>query len=190
MLRINSEYRFTEQEPQRHERMKVIGDRISILNLPATDRNKMRLLLLWLMAWTVCGIVVMANYFKITDENSRLFMIIYLSFWIYFEVSILRAFIWRRSGKEKLWVQNGILHYQREINRKGKIRQFQLDLISPLRLVDLKPTSFSDVMNQSFWVRGGERLEFQAQSKQIRLGMQITDEEARRIMHEINPLIP
>lgn len=178
--------------------MKVIGERISILKkehvvsvviLPTTDKNKLRLLMLWLIAWTVCGIIVFANYFKITDYNSKLFIIIYLSFWFYFEFNIMRAFIWKKFGKEKLWIQDGVLRYQREVNKKGKIQEYNLDLISKLQLVELKPTRFSDIVNQSFWVKGGERLEFSSQARMVRLGMQITDEEARSIIKEINPFI-
>jgi hypothetical protein len=178
--------------------MKIIGERISILKkenllsiviLPTTDKNKLRLLFLWLLAWTVCGIVVFANYFRMTDQNSKLFIIIYLSFWAYFEFNIIRTFIWKRSGKEKLWIQDGMLHYQREMNRKGKIMDFNVDLVSPLQVLELKPTRFSDTVNQSFWVKGGERLEFQSQSKTVRLGMQISDEEARRIQKEVNQFL-
>jgi hypothetical protein len=174
--------------------MKVIGERISILKkekllsiviLPTTDKKKLGLMFLWLMAWTVCGIVVLVNYFKMPDRNARIFIIVYLSFWAYFEFNIVRAFIWKRSGKEKLWIQNGILHYQREINRRGKIREFNLDLINDLKLLELNSTSLADTINQSFWVKGGERLEFQAQARAVRFGMQITDEEARILLKEI-----
>ncbi|MBL7918186.1 MAG: hypothetical protein JNM96_07295, partial [Bacteroidia bacterium] len=91
--------------------MKVIGKRISILNkdnllsiviLPENDKKKLFLMFLWLLAWSVCGIIVLANYFKLTTQDAKLFTIIYLSFWAYFEYKIVRAFIWRRSGKEKL----------------------------------------------------------------------------------------
>ncbi|WP_317898836.1 hypothetical protein [Aurantibacillus circumpalustris] len=179
--------------------MKVLGDRISILKkenlisvviLPTTDKTKLRILFLWLLAWTVCGLIVFANYFKVTDQNAKLFIMVYLSFWFYFEFNIVRSFIWKRSGKEKLWIQSGILYYQRELNKKGKILEFNLDLISPLQLIELKPTRFSDIINQSFWVKGGERLEFYSQTKNVQLGMQITDEEAVTIMNEINRFIP
>jgi len=180
-------------------RMKVIGDKISILKkenllsvviLPTTDKNKLRLLFLWLFAWTVCGLIVFANYFKATDQNSKLFIIVYLSFWLYFEFNIVRTFAWKRSGKEKLWIQDGILHYQREINKKGRIREFDLNLISKLDLIELKPTRFADTINQSFWIKGGERLQFFSQSETILLAMQITDEEAKKIMEEVNTFIP
>lgn len=179
--------------------MKVISDRISVLKnekvlsiviLPTTDKTKLRLLFFWLFAWTVCGLIVFANYFKTTNPDEKLFILIYLSFWLYFEFNIVRTFIWKRSGKEKLWIQNGILHYQREVNKKGKIQEFNLDLVSPLQLIELKPTRLADTINQSFWIKGGERLEFYSQSKNIRLGMQLTDEEAKSILKEVNTLIP
>lgn len=178
--------------------MKVIGNRISILTkdnllsvviLPTTDKKKLGFLFLWLMAWSVCGIIVFANYFKLTDQNAKIFVIIYLSFWVYFEFNIARAFIWKKWGKEKLWIQDGVLHYQREINKRGKILEFNLDLVSKLSLIELSRASLADTINQSFWVKGGERLEFTVQARTIRLGMQISDEEARIVLNEVNQFI-
>ncbi len=178
--------------------MKVIGERISILKkdkllsiviLPTTDKKKLGLMFLWLMAWTVCGLIVLANYFKVTEQNAKVFIIIYLSFWAYFEFNIMRTFIWKKFGKEKLWVLDGVLNYQREINKRGKVQSFNLELITKLELIELRRTSLADTINQSFWVKGGERLQFQAQAKTIRLGMQINEEEARKIMKEVNGYI-
>ncbi len=175
--------------------MKLISDRVSILEkekvlsiviLPTTNKTKLNLMFLWLLAWSVSGMIVLANYFRLTDPDQKLFILIYLSFWAYFEFNIVRAFIWKKFGKEKLWIQDGILHYQREINKKGKIREFNMDLISPLRIIDLKATRFSDTINQSFWVKGGERIEFNAQSKIVTLGLQLSDQEAKKIVTEVN----
>jgi len=175
--------------------MKVISERISILKkdnllsiviLPTTDKKKLALLFLWLMAWTVCGIIVLMNYFRITETNAKIFLIVYLSFWAYFEFNITRAFIWKKFGREKLWIQNGIMYYHKEINGKGKTLEYDLNLITPLRLVELRRNSLADTVNQSFWVKGGERIEFNTQAKTTRLGMQITDEEAREVIREVN----
>lgn len=178
--------------------MKVIGNRISILRkenllsiviLPTTDKKKLGLLFLWLLAWSVCGVIVFANYFKLQDQNAKLFIIIYLSFWAYFEFNIARAFIWKKFGKEKLWIQDGVLHYQREINKKGKVREFNMDLVGQFKLIDLSKTSLADTINQSFWVKGGERLEFTAFGKNQRFAMQVSDEEARVLFNEITGFI-
>ncbi len=174
--------------------MKVLGDRISILKkegllsiviLANADKKKLGLLFLWLFAWTVCGLIVFFNYFTIREQQAKLFIIVYLSFWLYFEYKILRAFIWRKYGKEKLWVQGGKLHYQKETNGKGKTAQYDTYLISDLKVIELTNTSWTDSINQSFWVKGGERLSFQHQGKTILFGMQISDKEAQHLFSEL-----
>ena len=154
--------------------------------MPTDDNKKLALLFFWLMAWSICGAIVIANYFQVQNPDQKIYLIIYLSFWAYFEFNIARTFIWKKFGREKLWIQDGILHYQREINKKGKIKEFNLDLISRFRIVELSVTKLADTINQSFWMRGGERLEFDAQSQLVRLGMQLTDEEARLLLNEVN----
>jgi hypothetical protein len=175
--------------------MDIISDRISILKkpgllsiviLPTTDRRKLALMFFWLLAWSACGVIVITSYFSLTDRDARLFVIVYLSFWAYFEVSILRAFMWKKFGKEKLWISKGTFNYQREVAGRGKIKSHHLDLVSPLQLIELRPTNFFDNLSQSFWVKGGERLELQAHGKTYRLGMQLSDEEARTVLKEVN----
>ena len=89
-----------------------------------------------------------------------------------------------------MWIQDGVMYYQKEVNKKGKISQFNLELVDKVKMLELSNTSLADTVNQSFWVRGGERLEFQSQAKVQRFGLQISDEEARIILNEINSYIP
>jgi hypothetical protein len=179
-------------------KMKVVSKRVSILEkdnvfslviLPTVDKKKTGMLFLWLMAWTVCGIIVFANYFNLNNKEAKVFIIVYLAFWVYFEFKISRAFLWKKFGKEKLWVKQGTLYYQREVSGRGKIREFDLQLLGEFRYLELSHTSFSDQINQSFWVKGGERLEFDYQAKVIRFGMQLSDEEARETLKEIKKFI-
>jgi len=174
--------------------MKVIGERVSILEkdnlfslviLPFKDPKKLLFMFLWLMAWTVCGIIVFVNYFQVQDKNAKLFILVYLAFWVYYEYKITRAFIWRRSGKEKLWIADGTVHYQQEISKRGKIQKFDFSLIQDLVLIEQEELSFAEVINNSFWIKGGERIAFSCQHKTIRFGMQLTDKEAKAIIHEI-----
>jgi len=178
--------------------MKVLGDRISILKkdnllsiviLPTTDKKKLVIMFLWLFAYTVCGVIVLVSYFKMVDKDTKLFMLVFLSFWGYFEFKVARAFIWKKNGKEKLWIQNGIIHYQRELNKKGKIKEYNIELIDDFKIIEVSTANFSDNINQSFWIKGGERLEFISQGKAIRFGMQISDEEAKSIFNEIDKFI-
>lgn len=178
--------------------VKVISERVSILKkenllsiviLATNNKKKLGLLFLWLMAWTVCGLIVFMNYFKLQTNDTKLFVIIYLSFWAYFEYKIVKAFVWKKFGKEKLWVQEGILNYQREINKKGKIHAYNLNLVQNLNIIEFSNTSWTDTINQSFWVKAGERMAFSVQSKIIRFGLQLNEQECLAIYKELNNCI-
>ena len=178
--------------------MEIISDRISILRkpdvlsiviLPTTDKRKLGLMFLWLFAWTVCGVIVFANYFRVQERDAKLFIIIYLAFWTYFEFNIVRAYIWKRWGREKIWIQNGQLNYRREVNGRGKVRRFNLELVSRIETIPFRAQNLADNFYQSFWVKGGERLKFHVQGRTYAFGMQINEQEVGAISRELNSRI-
>lgn len=176
------------------ENLKVIGKRISVLKkdntfslviLPTGDKKKTMLLFLWLLAWSVSGVIIIGNYFTLTNEKAKMMIIVWLGFWAYFEYKIVKVFMWKRFGQEKLWIKNGILHYQQSVNGKGKIQEFDINLVSDWRIIPLDNASFVDQFNQTFWVKGGERLEFTCQGRVIKFGFQILDDDANLVFKEI-----
>ena len=93
------------------ENIQVISNRSSILTkegvfslviLPTAEKKKTNLLFLWLMAWSVSGVIILMNYFKLTNDSTKLMIIVWLGFWAYFEFKIVRVFMWKRFGQEKL----------------------------------------------------------------------------------------
>jgi len=158
----------------------------SLVILPTEDKKKTNLLFLWLLAWTISGVIVIGNYFTITQDKAKLLLIIWIAFWAYFEFKIIRVFMWKRFGKEKLWIKNGLLLYKEDINGRGKTKEFDLNLISNLELIALTNGSIADTFSQTFWVKGGERIQFTCQSKVIKFGMQLADYEAKKIISTLN----
>ena len=158
----------------------------SLVILPTEDKKKTNLLFLWLLAWTISGFIVIGNYFTITQDKAKLLLIIWITFWAYFEFKIVRVFMWKRFGKEKLWIKNGLLLYKEDINGRGKTKEFDLNLISNLELITLTNGSIADTFSQTFWVKGGERIQFTCQSKVIKFGMQLADDEAKKIISTLN----
>ena len=168
----------------------LIKDQVfSLVVLPTDNKKKVNLMFLWLLAWSVSGVIVIANYFTLHQESAKLFIIIWLAFWAYFEFKIVRVYMWKRFGKEKLWIKNGKLLYQQDINGRGKIREFDLNLVSDFSIVELTPGSIADTFSQTFWVKGGERIEFTCQSKIMKFGMQLEDNEAKKIITALNKFL-
>ena len=176
------------------EKLELIGKRVSYLKtgdttsfvIIPTDANwKIYLLFAWLLLWTISGIIVAANYFIVTNINIKLVLIMWLGFWAYFEFKIGKAFIFRRFGKEKIWVKGGNLFYWRDIAGRGKKLEFDKELIKDLDLVQKNKKDFFAGMNESFWVIGGESIIFNYGAKPYRLGIQLPEEDARELLRQI-----
>ena len=170
--------------------MQLIGNRVSVLLkdevysvviLPTDKKWKVGVLFLWLLAWSVCGVIVITNYFTLTNEKTKVVLIIYMAFWAYFEYKIGRAFLFRRFGKEKLWIKNNTLFYKREVNKRGKTKECSLDLVSDLKVVDPNRGNFFTQMQESFWVIAGERLSFRFNGKDFLFGIQLNDDDAYKL---------
>ncbi|MCD6066605.1 MAG: hypothetical protein K0S33_1431 [Bacteroidetes bacterium] len=118
-------------------------------------------------------------------QNARLWMIALLGFWAYFEYKVAKTFFFRKYGREKLWIKNGKMFYQREINKRGKIREFVPSLVNDLEVVNPNRGDFFVQMQESFWVMGGERLSFSYAAKLVKFGIQLSDTEANRVFKEL-----
>lgn len=173
--------------------MEYIGEKISVVRkdnevsiviLASTDKKKLNLLFFWLIAWTVCGLLVVGQYFSLNDPNLKAYIIGWLAFWAYFEYKIVKVYLWRRGGMEKIKLKDKMLYYKREIGGKGKIHVYQYDFIKDLRLIVLG-NNFINTVNNSYWVIGGERLEFEYYGKTIRFGLQLNDKDAKGLLHLI-----
>ncbi len=168
----------------------LIKDNVfSLVILPNSDAKKINWLLLWLIAWSVSGVIILVNYFTLTNQNEKLMIIVWLAFWVYFEYKIARVLIWKKFGKEKLWIKNGLIHYQQSIVNKGKIKLVDVNLVTEFKLIEIEEQNFADMFSQTFWVKGGERVEFNSQAKTIRFAMQLTTAEANKIITIINDFL-
>jgi hypothetical protein len=164
----------------------MIKDNVfSLVILPTENQKKVNWLFLWLLAWSASGVIVMANYFILTQDKAKLMLIVWLAFWAYFEFKIIKVFMWKRFGKENLWIKNGVLHYQQAISKRGKIKEFNLNLVSDFNMIELTKGSIADTFSQTFWVKGGERISFKSQATQVLFGMQLSDEETTKIISSI-----
>ena len=178
--------------------MEYIGKRISIQRkeaeasiviLSTADKTKNGWLTIWFILWTISGMIVFSQYFVMKEENEKVMLLVWLFFWAYFEYKIFKVFMWRKFGVEKIKIRNGKLQYKRDRAGKGKIREYQLNLIKDLRLIELKENSFADNLNQSYWVIAGERLVFDYEGKEIKLGLQLEEKDAELLLKEIRKKI-
>ncbi|MES2139487.1 MAG: hypothetical protein V4511_07240 [Bacteroidota bacterium] len=171
--------------------MEYIGKRISIKRtenelsiviLSLINKVKNRFLFLWFILWSISGLIVLSQYFIMHDPNTKTAIIVWMGFWAYFEYKIFHAYLWRKSGKEKIKINDKKFLYKRDVSGRGKIKTYETDFIKDLRLIEPKENSFMEDLNNSYWVIGGEKLAFDYYGKEIKLGLQLDEVDAKALL--------
>lgn len=167
--------------------MEFIGKRISIKQkeqelsiviLSTINKVKRTLLFCWFFLWSVSGVIVFTQLLMTPDEKTKVALIVWMGFWTYFEYKIFSAYMWRRFGVEKIKLRDNKLFYKRDVAGRGKIKVFEYDFIKDFRIIDKNEDSLMDSLNHSYWVVAGERIAFDYYGKEIKLALQVSDEEA------------
>lgn len=174
--------------------MRLISERISIdetnnpkiVILGRTERWKESMLLFWVLAWSFSGSVFLYYFLADTPMHHSLAMLVMLSFWLYFELKILKVFLWRRVGFESINFALDELTIQNNIYQRGKINRYLIANIESFKLITITQTNFFAFMDNSFWVMGGQRIYFDYFGKTVVLGMQISDLEAKKLLSLLN----
>ncbi len=171
--------------------MDFIGDQISITNsdkewtiviLSLKDKIKSILLFAWLFVWSVCGVIMITQYFTTSNLDIKTVIIVWLGFWCYFEYKIAKAHMWRKYGKEIIRIKSGKLIYKKDVSGKGKIVEYDCETIKKFRFLEPNENSFIESFNNSYWVIGGEKLAFDYFGNEIKFGFQLKDEDAKALL--------
>lgn len=166
------------------ERTSVVKteEQLSIVITAASDKRKNKLMLAWLLLWTVCGLAIIISFFQLSDSNMKLMTGIWLAFWFYFEVTIFKAWRWRRFGKEVIKMHEGQLSMKRDIRGRGWTYHFDLDEVKNLRPFEDKTPKWVKRFGEDYWTLGGESIVFDHEGKEVRLGYQLTPKELQEVL--------
>jgi hypothetical protein len=154
---------------------------VSIVILPYTEKWRMWGLLLWIVAWTICGLLVLSNYKLAKQQEQKLFIIIFFFFWIYYEWKMINVYLWKKWGKERLWIKDNKLFVEESGWRYRKVNTFKIQDINGIDIEELNEKVFSDFMSNSFWSKGKPRLKINVLGKNYYCCYQLTDKEVRSI---------
>lgn len=179
--------------------MKLIGERVSYKNhedystiVVSTniDKWKETLLLTWLLGWTICGGVFF--YFLFAGDfvkEERLMLLVMCAFWLFFEIRIGKAYLWRKSGMEFIKIDKDLMTIKRSIRSFGKAIPYQLGRIKNVQGLEIDPKGFSKSMNDSFWVIGQGTVRFFYDEKEVRFGAQLSTQDADKLAKIVKKLI-
>ena len=88
------------------ERLKIAKkeDELVITIKAFGDSRKQKILLLWIVLFSLCGIAIMSQFFGDYDNETKVFFGVYVAFWLFFEFKVVYAYRWRKYGVERIIV--------------------------------------------------------------------------------------
>lgn len=179
--------------------MKWIGNRISYVDqenkttfviTPEQVGIYKALIGAWFFMWlTIGGIMIWAwNTFDVKKdmaEQLSIIFFIFMAFWAYYSIRVGRTFLWLVFGSEFIKVDKISFTIKTAIKTYGKSKEYYLENIEKIRVSVPKKNSFQAAWENSPWIRGGERLEFDYMGKTIRFGRKLDEKEAKLLFQVI-----
>jgi hypothetical protein len=164
--------------------MKFISDRISIsesqgnvsiIISPDYDARKQKFLTVWLLLWTLGGLVIFTQLFGEYTKDEKLFFSAWLAFWLYFEIVGINAFLWKKKGFERLSLKNNNVYYYKG---KSKPKVFEMDMINDLEVCSPSEKSLLANLSDSYWNQGSETIQMGYKGKSFKFGFKLSKSEA------------
>jgi hypothetical protein len=154
------------------------------------EEGKQKLFTVWVIAWTLCGLAIIAQFFYPLDGQFRIMLLVFAAFWGYFEYKVVKAWRWRKWGEEQLLIDSDYLHYGRTIGNRGFLKPYRKELINKVRTLGEEDINdFIKTFMHSYWVIGGEKLAFTINGRVVPFGLRLTNKEASKLMKTLNRLL-
>lgn len=176
--------------------MKWIGKRISFVE----EKNKTTIIIYpedlawvkavmgaWVAMWLTIGAVITWAYFKLPlSKQENIILIVFMAFWLYFAVKVIRSFFWLLWGRELIKIDEVSVSYKRSIKGYGKAGIYYIENILKIRVVEVEPNSIQSIWEKSPWIKGGERIEFEHKDKAILFGRKINHQDTKLLFRLIS----
>lgn len=162
---------------------------------PKVERWKESLLLGWLIIWTLIGTAIIYFLYNIdsldvinpsySNKERKLYLILFFSFWLFFEYKVARVFLWRKKGFEYIKITKDEMIIKKSLGKYGKANTFLKQNIKDLDVTLKKDHGFAQVMTGAFWDIGQETIVFNYLHKKIAFGRQLSLSEAKQLKNTI-----
>lgn len=158
------------------------NDDTTIIIASEISKSKMTMLTIWLVLFGISGFLISIQMFFPYPGYTRIGFFAFSTFWGYFMYKIGYTWLFKRKGVEFIRITDGKFYLKRAIGTTGKAHEFLLGNIKRIEPREFEKKSFAWELENSFWVLGGERIKFDYLGKEIRLGIQISDDETKKLL--------
>ena len=179
--------------------VKRLSDRISLsekdgsTSIIITSRKEdssQTMLFTWMIFWSIAGVVVLTQLFGDYDTEQKMFMYVWMAFWLYFEYTVVIAFFWRKYGFERILIKGNELLYKKDIKGAGRVISVDLREITQVKTIDYEEKSFSFILKKSYWNLGYEKIQITyGRDKVLQIGSELYNVEALKVINYIDKKI-
>jgi hypothetical protein len=153
-----------------------------IIISPDYEDSKQSFLATWVVFWTLGGLVMLSQVFGNYNRDEKLFLIIWLFFWLYFEYVGVYAWLWKKYGSEKITIKNDKVYYSKNLKWKKKPIVMQQEMITEINQLEISEKNLLHNLSNSYWNRGNDTCSFRYQGKTIRFGLKLSPVEAAKLV--------
>lgn len=175
--------------------MEFLSDRISIVRndagtsiviSSAADRKKSRVVAAIFLLWLTGGILMIWNFSTIEEDKTKVVVLIWLAFWIYFLYVLFRLWRWKKAGHEVIKIANGVFKYKKDVKGRGWVQDFKLDKIQKLRISDSQSPGWLKNMGGDFWNTDCDSIRFNSEDREFSFGFQLTQPERQKLIKSLS----
>ncbi len=179
--------------------MKKIGNRVSfekhedfftIIISSKIEKWKENAMLIWLICWSFCGAAFLYYLFSgDVSSQEKIILGVLVVFWVYLEIRIFKAYMWRVSGVEYIKIDTDRFTHKKSIKGYGKAHYLNSSQINKISPIVLKDNSINKVFNDSFWLIGNGVIYVESSLNSLYVGVQLDSADAKKLSIEMNKML-
>lgn len=171
--------------------MEILSKRISVVrNENGTsivisshaDRKKSNTVAILLALWFIGGVIMIWSFPSIDDGKTKIAVMIWMAFWLYFLYVLVRLWRWKKYGHEIIKVVNGMLKYKKDVKGRGWVHDFQLEKIEKLRPSENENPNWLKNIGGDFWNTDCDSIRFNYEDREMSLGYQLENDERQKLI--------
>lgn len=168
---------------------KELGEELIIEIKALFDEKKQKLLLAWIILFTICGLLLFSQFFAEYNNSTLIFFGVYMAFWLFFEFKVIYAYRWRKQGVERIIINKENLILIKEIGKRGITQEFDINEITKVEKYNSQENSFFKSMNTSYWNINKYSLSITTKDTFIPFAIDLSNEESKLVMKKIQQFL-
>ncbi len=161
-------------------------NKITIAIKAYCEEKKQQMLLIWIILFSICGIIIFTQFFEPYDSGTKVFFGVYIAFWLFFEFKVIYAYRWRKYGEEKIIIEKDELLLIKTIGKRGITQKIKLEEIVKIDFFEDSTGKFVKSMNTSYWNINKYHLMLKLENSVVPFAIDIENKDAKRIITELN----